>query len=522
MQPLIERDYFTDYEILKDPYAYFEAVRQHGPVFQPPGKDYLVVTGFEETLEILRNNEDFSAIIGLQGAALPLPFEPHGSDITDQIEAHRGEIIGGDLLVNLDDDKHTQMRSLVNRLFTPSKLKKNEEFIAAYSDELVRNAVADGGCELIKTIATPFVTLVIADLLGVPADDRQRFMDAIAAAPPPGSLEGNEQLAENHPFMIMAGYFVDYINDRRARPREDILTEFAQAKYPNGEEPELMDLVQTATFLFGAGQDTSAKLLGTSMKYITEVPGLQVKLRADPSLIPDFLEEVLRLEGSTKQTARLARHDTRIGDLHVPAGTKVLVALSAANRDSARWVEPVDLKLDRPKSKEHVGFGRGKHVCAGAPLARVEVRVILERFFEHTSNIDLDETKHGPRGNRELDYEPSFIIRGLSELHVKLTPSSNFPGRPENSLVGTDAEATPEQAAAPAEARFSVESSTIAELLADPAAAAVLDRHFPGVTTDKRIGMAKRMTLKAVQKFAPGQFSDESLAALNKSLAEIG
>lgn len=522
MQSLIERDYFTDYEILKDPYAYFEAVREHGPVVQPPGKDYLIVTGFEETLEVLRNNHDFSAIIGLQGAALPLPFEPHGSDITAEVEANRSKIIGGDLLVNLDDDPHTQMRSLVNGLFTPSKLKKNEEFITAYSDELVRNAVADGGCELIKTIATPFVTLVIADLLGVPADDRQRFMEAIENAPPPGSLEGNEMLAENHPFMIMAGYFVDYINDRRANPRDDILTEFARAKYPDGSTPELMDLVQTATFLFGAGQDTSAKLLGNAMKYIVEQPGLQDKLRADPSLIPDFLEEVLRLEGSTKQTARLARRDTKIGDLHVPAGTRVLVALSAANRDPGRWPEPEELKLDRPKIKEHVGFGRGKHVCAGAPLARVEVRVILERFFEHTSNIDLDETKHGPRGNRNLDYEPSFIIRGLADLHVKLTPAANFAGRPETSLVGERSEAAQEQPAAPVTARFAVESSTIGELLGDPAAAAVLDRHFPGMTSDKRIGMAKRMTLKAVQKFAPGQFSDESLAALNKSLAELG
>src|SRR5687768_5577061 len=163
VQNLVERDFFTDYEILKDPYTYFEAVREHGPVFQPPGKDYLVVTGFEETLEILRNNQDFSAIIGLQGAAMPLPFEPAGSDITAQVEANRDKIIGGDLLVNLDDDQHTQMRSLVNSLFTPSRLKKNEEFIAEYSDQLVRVAVANGGCELIKQIATPFVTLVIAD-----------------------------------------------------------------------------------------------------------------------------------------------------------------------------------------------------------------------------------------------------------------------------------------------------------------------------------------------------------------------
>jgi cytochrome P450 len=137
-----------------------------------------------------------------------------------------------------------------------------------------------------------------------------------------------------------------------------------------------------------------------------------------------MLEEVLRLEGSTKQLSRLARRDTKIGDLPVKAGTKVLIGLPGGNRDPQRWEAPSEFRLNRPKIKEHVAFGRGKHVCAGAPLARVEVRVILEKFLEQTSNIDLDETVHGPRGKRNFDFEPSFIIRGLSKLHVKLTPKA--------------------------------------------------------------------------------------------------
>src|SRR5688500_12133297 len=138
MQKLEERDYLTDYEILKDPYAFFEAVREHGPVYRPPGRDYLVVTGFEETLEVLRNHDAFSAIIGLQGAAAPLPFTPHGSDITGQIEAHRKQFAGGDQVVNLDDLPHTWLRALINTLFTPTRLKANEQFIAGYSDGMVR------------------------------------------------------------------------------------------------------------------------------------------------------------------------------------------------------------------------------------------------------------------------------------------------------------------------------------------------------------------------------------------------
>lgn len=426
MQPLVERDYFTDYEILKEPYAFFDALREHGPIYRPPGKDYYVVTGFEEALAVLRDHDTFSAVIALQGAGAPLPFTPHGSDITAEIEAHRKEFPGGDQVVNMDDEPHTRLRALINTLFVPSRLKASEEFIADYSDAMVRKAVANGGVELIGEIATPFVTVVVADLLGVPVEDRQIFMDAIAAAPPPGSLDGgNPMEGEHHPFAVMGKYFYGYVADRRANPRQDILSELANAKYSDGTTPEVYDIVQLGMFMFGAGQDTSAKLLGNSMKYLVEQPELQDRLRADPSLIPAFLEEVLRIEGSTKQTARLARKDTTIGGVEIPAGTKILVALSAANRDPRRWENPNELILGRKKIAEHVGFGRGKHVCAGAPLARVEVRVIFEKLFEYTSKIELDPAYH-PNGASDLSYEPSFIIRGLAEMHLKLTPAAGF------------------------------------------------------------------------------------------------
>jgi cytochrome P450 len=220
----------------------------------------------------------------------------------------------------------------------------------------------------------------------------------------------------------MGKYFYGYIADRRANPRTDILTELAHATYADGTTPEVYDIVQLGMFMFGAGQDTSAKLLGNAMKYLVEDMDLQDRLRADRSQIPAFLEEVLRIEGSTKQTARLARKDTRIGDVAIPAGTKVLVALSAANRDPQRWEQPDALLLGRRKIAEHVGFGRGKHVCAGAPLARVEVRVIMEKFLEQTARIELDRDKH-PNGVADLSYEASFIIRGLAEMHLKLTPA---------------------------------------------------------------------------------------------------
>ncbi|MFV8819224.1 cytochrome P450 [Haliea sp. E17] len=423
MQATAEKDYFTDFSVLKDPYEYFESMRDRGGVYRSTVRpDVIMVTGFEESVEVLRNAEDFSSAIAPQGPALPLPFEPGSGDLREQIEAHRHEFVGGDLLVAYDGQQHKYSRSILNRLFTPSRLKANEEFIQAYSERLVKEMVAKGGCELINEVATPFVTLVIADLLGVPEDDRELFREVIDNAPPPGDMATEGMVMdENSPLVIMGAHFYNYVTDRRENPREDILTELSTATYPDGSLPDVLEIVRLAIFLFGAGQDTSAKLLGNSLRRLAEDHELQAQLRDNPSRIPDFIEEVLRIEGSTKMTARIALRDTRIGEMEIPAGTKVMVAIAAANRDAKRWEAPAEFNMDRPKLREHLAFSRGPHVCAGAPLARVEVRIILEHLLGNTSLIDFDEARHGDKQHREVDYEASFIIRGLSELHLKLS-----------------------------------------------------------------------------------------------------
>jgi cytochrome P450 len=419
-KPLAERDFFSDPSILRDPYQYFEAMHAKGPVNQLEDRDLVLVTGFEEALEVLRNTKDYSSIITAGGPVLPLPFEPEGDDISAQVEQHRSEVPGSDLLVTYDDSRHIATRSLLSRLFVPSRLKANEEFMRGLAEKLVQEAVAKGSCELISEVAAPYVTLVVADLLGVPEEDRELFRKAIDAGPPAGSTEsGGTSFAV---LEYMAGFFVRYIEERRAQPRADILSEFAAAKYPDGSTPDVMELVKLAVFLFAAGQDTSAKLIGNAMRFIVETPALQQRLREERALIPAFLEEVLRLEGSTKTTFRLARKNTRIGSLDIPAGKKVVIAFAGANRDSRRWENPREFKLDRPKIKEHIAFGRGAHTCIGAPLARAEVAIIMERFLANTSRIDLSRQKHGAPGNRQLDYEPSYIIRGLLQMHLELTP----------------------------------------------------------------------------------------------------
>jgi cytochrome P450 len=419
-QATAERDYFSDPSVLKDPYDYFEEMFSKGPVHQLQSRDIVMVTGYDEALEVLRNTQDFSSAICVVGAAYPLPFEPRGDDVSEQIKAHRHEIPGSDLLVTYDQPQHPASRSLLNRLFAPSRLKAMEGYMSGLADKLLQDAVARGGCELVKEIAVPYVTYVVADLLGVPATDRDLFRAALDQSAPPGNMNDSEKPTEFSALEYMAGFFVRYVHERRANPGTDVLSEFATAKYPDGSTPDAMELVRLSTFLFGAGQDTTAKLLGNSMRYIIDTPGLQQQLRANRALIPAFIEEVLRLEGSSKVTFRVARKKTRVLDTEIPAGKRVVVALAAANRDPRRWEEPKAFKLDRPKIREHLAFGRGAHTCIGAPLARAEVRIMLDRLLEHTSDIGFSEAYHGKPGNRRLDYEPSFIIRGLAQLHLEL------------------------------------------------------------------------------------------------------
>lgn len=415
-------DYFTDETVLTDPYAYFDAIRRISPVYEHNERGTILVTGFKEAVEVLLNKDDFSSVSSVVPTQ-PLPFEPEGDDISGQIEANRDKFVMSDILVSADGPRHAAFRALTTVLFTPSRLKAMNESMNALAQELVGEVVQKQSCELIKELAVPYVTLVIADLLGLPAQDREMFRSAIDSAPPIIGAVGTDE-AENTSglFEMMVAYFQHYIEDRRKNPCGDVLTEFANARYPDGSLPDPMDVVNNATFLFGAGQDTSAKLLGNAMRFLVTNPQLQRQLRDDRSLIPAMLEEVLRLEGSTKATFRLAQRKTAIGDVEVSPGTTIIVALAAANRDPARWDDPNAFRLKRDKIKEHLAFGRGAHTCIGNPLARAEISLIINQLFDQTSDIVLSREHHGAIEAPRLRYEPSYIIRGLSELHVEFVP----------------------------------------------------------------------------------------------------
>jgi cytochrome P450 len=307
---------------------------------------------------------------------------------------------------------------------TPKRLKENEDFMWRLADRHIDEFIAAGHCEFLNAYAKPFSLLVVADLLGVPEEDHEDFREAFGALGEGtniGSLD-HEVIAFN-PLAWADEKFSRYIEERRESPRDDVLTSIATAKYPNGSTPEVVDVVRTATFLFAAGQETTAKLLGAAMRVLSDRPDIQQQLRDDRSLIPIFIEECLRMDSPVKSVFRLARKTTTLGDSRVPAVTTVMVSPGAANRDPQRFENPHEFSLDRKNVREHIAFSRGIHSCPGAPLARVEGRVSIERILDRMGDITVSEERHGPLDARRYEYEPTFILRGLTELNIEFTPA---------------------------------------------------------------------------------------------------
>jgi cytochrome P450 len=420
-----EIDFFRDDAMLVDPYPYFEALRAECPVWREPHHDVVMVTGYEEAMSVYNDTDSFSSCTSVTGPFPGFPVPLEGDDITALIEEHRDELPMSDQLPTLDPPMHTNHRALLLRLITPKRLRGNEEFMWRLADRQLDTFLADGQVEYISQFANPFTMLVIADLLGVPEEDHPRFTEALINRRPDHGGVGSigEDTMEHSPLAYLYREFSAYVEDRRRSPQNDVLTGLATATFPDGSTPEVIDVVRVAANLFAAGQETTVRLLGSALVMMAEDPDLQQLLRRERDRIPNFVEETLRMESPVKGDFRLSRVPTRIGDTDLPAGTTVMLVNAAANRDPRRFDDPGTFDIDRENARHHLAFGRGIHTCPGAPLARTEARVSLERLLDRTSEIRLSEDKHGPPAARRFHYVPTFILRGLTRLYLEFTPA---------------------------------------------------------------------------------------------------
>jgi cytochrome P450 len=408
---VLDRDFFTDPDLIQDPTPYYTALRQHGPVWREPHHGVFVLSGIEEILEVYADHEHFSAIVAGLGPLVQIPEPEQNESWGEVIERRRDEIPMGNELLSLDPPKHTRHRALAGRLFTPKRLAENEEFMWTLAEGLIDEFADRGAVEFSAAYARPFTLLVVADLLGVPREDHKRFRGWLGGGKgnvgdPDGEFSGDQVFANLHP------YFTRYIEERRTSPGDDVMSRLAGARFSDGELPEVMDLVRLATILFAAGQETTARLLTTAMRVLAEQPALADELRSGPAGIPNFIEECLRLEGPIKCTFRLALRDATIAGRHVPAGSIVMGLLGAANRDARVFDDPDRFDPKRSNARRNLAFGHGEHFCPGASLARAEARISFERLLARFDGFQLMDPS-------KLSYAETFIIRGLNDLPLR-------------------------------------------------------------------------------------------------------
>jgi cytochrome P450 len=413
-------DFFTDESLVPNPYPYFDHLRSKCPVVHATPFNVMAVTGYDEALAVYKDPA-FSSCVSVAGPFSGMPFGPEGhDDVSELIEQHRAAVPMAEHITSQDPPLHTRTRGLMNKLITPKRLKENEEFMWRLADQQLDTFIDRGKCEFLADYAKPFSLLVIADLLGVPAEDHDEFR-AVFAGQIVGEV-GKDAPTSHNPLQWLNDKFSAYIEDRRNEPRDDVLTGLAQAKYEDGSTPEIEDVTNLSTFLFAAGTETTTKLVSSAMRIIGDSQEFEKALREDRSKIGAFLEETLRMESPVKSHFRMARTTTTVGDVKVPAGATVMVLPGACNRDERKFADPNTFSPDRPNVREQIAFIRGVHSCPGAPLARAEGRISLNRILDRMSDISVSEDHHGSADERRYAYEPTFIMRGLSELHITFTP----------------------------------------------------------------------------------------------------
>ena len=416
-------NFITDRSIQDDPYPYFDWVRQQGPVWREPHFGMYMITGHPEAMAIYGDpatfpeNEPasgtFSSCNVVCGSFVKFSVPMNGDDVSDIIAKYRHELPFSDQLPSFDPPHHTAHRHLLMRLITPKRLKENEDFMWQFADQLIDAFADEGSFEMVGSYAEPFTLTVIADLEGVPESDHSLFRERLSTA---------HKDVGHKPLEFLYERFNEYIEDRRHTPRNDVLTGLATATFPDDSTPEAKDAALIAANLFAGGQETTVRLLSFALRMLGERPDLQASVREDRARIPNFIEETLRLESPLRAQFRMARVATELAGVEIPAGGSIMLLPGACNRDPRVFVNPDEFDIDRPNARQHIAFGHGIHTCAGAPLARAEGRVTVNRFLDRTADIAISEKHHGPAASRRYDYLPTFFLRGLENLNLDFTP----------------------------------------------------------------------------------------------------
>jgi len=396
-----------DPEILKCPYHYDKALREEAPVYCDPATGVFVVSTYELVREAHRKPAVFSNEFGLS-AGSSTGVDP---DILEVMQSYPN--IGKGTLLTIDDPEHKAYRDAVKNFFTAENFQRYEPWIRERARYLVSELAAKGECEFIEEFARPLPLSVIMHVLGIPMD-----MFDLAFKWTVDNVIVLSQMADKDTLIAAHKgvkdeyeWFEKALAQRKGKPVEDLLGLVANTEY-EGRPTTLLEQLSYCTQFLVAGNETTTATLAEGMRQLCLHPEQAAKIRADRSLIPNLVDESLRLASPTSNMWRVAKEDTELGGVAIPAGSMVLLKYFSSNHDESMFPDPLAFDVTRDNVKRHIAFGFGAHVCIGQHLSRLEMIVAWEELFEHLDNFQLAGS------DAELDYMPNILLRGLEEIAI--------------------------------------------------------------------------------------------------------
>ena len=381
----------------QDPYPVYAALRERDPVHRSGLMNAWLFTRHADIDTILRDHRLFSndprkgTLSRRQRAGLPADDEF--------------------TMLFLDPPDHKRLRALVNKAFTPKAVNALEPHIRSLLSSLLDDIDDPAGFDLMQAVAQPLPVIVIAEMLGIPPEDRAQFKiwsDQRARTLEP-SIDARERALADAANKALNDYFRPIIEERRAAPQDDIVSALAQAE-EEGDRLTELEMLNMLRLLLIAGNETTTNLIGNGVLALLRHPDQLQRLRDDPSLIPLAVDELLRFDSPVQTDFRRALEDCEVNGFPLKKRDNIVLLLGAANRDPDVFDEPDRLDVGRG-DRSHLSFGRGIHHCIGAPLARLEGRIVLEMLLERYSQINL-------RGEQPR-FRNSIVLRGLESLPVR-------------------------------------------------------------------------------------------------------
>lgn len=406
----IEDYSLVDPATMESPYDFYRVLHsQNARVVEVPGVGFWIGR-MDDIKRVASDTTTFSnSYFGEEICPAGVSGEPLEDDV---VEVFRSGPPVKKALWMTDPPTHTVHRALVNRAFTPRRVSAMEPDITSVAVEAVERFADRGSVEFMDEFAIVIPMTVISDALGVDRKDLftfKRWCDDILA----GNLDvldHSRRLDVARSFVEYCRYFESIVADRRATPADDMISAIATAEI-DGNQLDLAEILAATETLLLAGNETTKNLIGNGMLMLLEHPDAMAEIRADHSLIPNFLEEVLRFEAPVQCLYRLVTTDTEIAGTPIPAGSMVMLGWGSAGRDPQAFDAPDTFDIHRRNARDHVDFGHGPHFCIGAALARSEARIAFETLFSRVGEIRLAE-------GADTGHMPTFATRGLERLDL--------------------------------------------------------------------------------------------------------